>query len=362
MLWSRQNVKGAYDPKIIVKKPILVLPFLFIFLTGCPLSINSSNDPQGSPQGNVTQQEKDVSGKLALALGGSVTGSDELTFPSELRLTDLQNNDSDLFSLKTLGGADSFASGNGAQVVPLKVGIGYVTPVTAGRSLDPLQVTIPPQELIQILVGEARGELAREATLNNGQVKSSSVSLTGDAVGAVIRNRINLINQSMNPGLFLADAPLYEKDPPLSQYQAVIQAKATVYQFSPVDPQDLSYPYYQAAAARSLLGKTVLMAYDQAVLTAADIFNGGTKDSTNGAFGYYSPTKAQYDALKEALTTQTLTMPQGVGTSDANFPALAPVQVLILSGIASSSDNPILPSFVFVRSRNNLDPAVTDQP
>lgn len=342
---------------------LLLLPFLLIGLGCPPFSTDSSGDPQASPQGNATQQEKDVSGKLALAVGGNMTGSDQITFPSELRLTDLQNNDSDLFSLKPLDGEDSFASGNGGEVVPLKVGIGYVTPMTVARSLDPIQITIPPQELVQILMGEARGELDREATLSDGQVKSSSVSLTGDAVGAVIRNRINLINQSMNPRLFLADSTLYEKDPPLSYYQAVIQANnGTVYQFSPVAPQDPSYPYYQAAAARSLLGRTLLTAYDQAVLTAADIFNGGTKDATNGAFGYYSPTKAQYDALKEALTTQTTTMPQGTGTSDANFPALAPVQVLILSGIASSSDNPIIPSFVFVRSRNNLDPAVTDQP
>ena len=79
-------------------------------------------------------------------------------------------------------------------------------------------------------------------------------------------------------------------------------------------------------------------------------------------FGFYSPSEEEYDALREALETEVRDLPAGGGVSDGRFPSLAPLQVLILPDVASSADNDDVPSFVFVRSRNDLDPAVTDEP
>lgn len=298
-----------------------------------------------------------------MAIGGTAEGTDEIVIEESLQLLDFLNEDPELFSLDQREGFESYTAGQGARIIPQRVGIGYVTPVVSGRSWDPIEITIPPQKLIQILVGEARGELDREATLEDDQVKSSSVSVTGDAVGAVVRNRIDLINETAEPGLFGADPVAYESDPPLSYYEAVIEANdGFVYQFSPVDPEDVSNPYYLAAEDRDDLGESALTAYDQAVLTAAGIFNEDTEDPTGGAFGFFSPTEAEYDLLREALEGGTLEMPEGTGTSDENFPSLAPVQVLILDEAAPSADKDGVPSFVFVRSRNRLDPAVTDEP
>lgn len=338
------------------------IPLLLWILAGTAAC--SFWDPLGIVSGSeVTRREKDVSGKLALSLGGMAEGSDEVVLGEGLQVLDLQNNDPDLFSLTVRDGFDSYTEGNGGKVVPQRVGIGYVTPVVSGQTVDPVQVTIPPQKLVQILIGEARGEIDREATTEDDQVKPSSVSVTGDAVAAVIRNRIALINETGSPSLFVADQSLYESDPPLSSYEAVIEATSGgVYQFSPVDPSDPGNEFYLAAENRSDLEEDLRNAYDQAILTAADIFNGDTTDPTGGAFGFYSPTKEEYEALQEALESGTLNFPSGAGTSEANFPALAPLQVLLLVEIAPSSSDGDIPSFVFIRSRDFIDPAVTDRP
>ena len=336
------------------------LLILLPFLVGCPFF---SNPFPGGDDDGVTRREQNVSGKLAVALGGMAPGGDEIVLAAEFRLLDLRNEDPDLFSLEPREGFSNFAAGNGAKVVPQRVGIGYVTPIVSGRTLDPIEVVIPPQKLVQILIGEARGELDREATLESGEVKNTSVSVTGDAVAAVIRNRISLINETASPGLFVADGGTYETDPPLSYYEAVIEANdGFVYQFSPVDPGDPSNEAYLDAAERDDLDETLWVAYDQSVLTAAYVFNGDTEDPTKEAFAFYSPTPAEYEALSEALSGGTLDFPAGAGTSDANFPALAPIQVLVLDEVAPSVADTNVPSFVFVRSRNAIDPAVTNVP
>ncbi len=347
-------------------KNCCVFSLVFLFLggnAGCPDSGGTGGSSNSGSSGTVTHRETNVSGKLAVALGGTAPGADEIVISEVFTTLDLQNNDPDLFDLKPRSGSLTFAGGKGARVIPLKSGIGYVTPVVNGRSESPIEVTIPPQSLIQILIGEARGELAREATRDGSSVKATSVSVTGDAVGAVIRNRINLINAEDSPSLFSAKAEDYTRDPPVSSYDAVIEAnEGTVFQFSPVEPGDPSHGAYLDAALRSDVDQSLLISYDQAVITAAAVFNGDTKDPTSGAFAFYSPTSAENEVLKEALQSGTQDLPQGAGTSDANFPALAPVQVLLLTEIAPSTVGGGVPSFVFVRSKKPFDVAVSEEP
>ncbi len=340
--------------------PRVIPLILLIVLSASCFGVDSTTDPEGS----VTQRERNVSDKLALALGGVREGADLISpedSPGEL---DFTTEDSDLLRLTVPNGFGNYLDAEAVQVTPLDVGIGYVTPIVDGLDREPVQVTISPQALIQILIGEARGQLTREASLDReGEVKSSSVSVTGDAVGAVIRNRINLINDTGSPGLFKASPTLYERDPPASYYEAVIEGGDGInFQFSPVDPDDPTHEKYLAAERREDLDDEDQIAYDQAVLTAADIFNGDTEDPTEGAFAFYTPSASQWEVLQEALADGVTELPTGSGTSDARFPSLAPVQVLILSDIASATTTEERPSFVFVRERDSTDPAVIDVP
>ena len=343
---------------------LLVASSLLLTLSGCePLDLVIPGLGQvvggdGSISGAV-HRERDVSGKLFLALGGVMSGYEDMQFEDSAGLVSLLNNDPDLFSLSLINGFSSYEEGQGAHVTPQRVGIGYVTPVTRFTHIAPIEITIPPQKLIQVLVGEARGELVREATLRNGRVASSSVSVTGEALGAVIRNRIDWINEHHSPETFSVDPTAYELDVPLSYYEAVIEAYRDtddLYQFSPVNPQDSNHDSYLSARYRnevSSLGADFLQAYDQAVLSAAAIFNGDASDPTGGSLGYYSPTTDQYRALKEASQSHTLLLPLDGGVSDGDFPALAPLQVILLKDVS--------PAFVFIRSRNPSEAAVVDE-
>jgi len=338
----------------VTHRRAFALPAILIAcaLAGCP-GLTGSDDE------GVTKGEKDVSGKLSVALGGSASDHDTIVVNEPLTTLEFENNDPDLFDLNV--------SGNTARVLPHESGIGYVTPIVDGTARDPVEVTIPPQRLIQILIGEARGELDREATMETktggDTVAPGSVSVTGDAVATTIRNRINLINDGGSPSLFVADATDYESDPPLSYYDAVIEAtNGSVYQFSPVKPGDPSHAVYLDAEAREDVDENLLVAYDQAVLTAAAVFNGDTEDPTGGAFAFYSPTPTQAALIQDGLESGAKDLPSGCGTSDANFPAFAPVQVLVLPEVAPSIAGAGVPAFVFVRARSNLEPAVTDEP
>lgn len=325
----------------------LALAFVLVASSGCPFSDEESENVPNADEG-VTHEERDVSGKLALALGGVADGTDELTVEAGDQILTFENNDPDLFRLDE------------TRVVPLQPGIGYATPLINGHRLNPIQITIPPQKLIQIFLGEARGQIQREATVDaNGRVRPASVSLTADALGAVIRNRIALINRQNRPGLFVVEAADYAENPPVSYYDAVIEAhRDAVYQFSPVEPDDPSHADYLAAEERSTVSRHYLRAYDQAVLTAADIFNGDTEDPTEGAFAFYSPTPVEYAVLEDAAEQGDRELPVGCGASDRNYPALAPIQVLILKNVATFSATSTMPSFVFIRQRSSLEPAV----
>ena len=103
-----------------------------------------------------------------------------------------------------------------------------------------------------------------------------------------------------------------------------------------------------------------LIAYDQAVITAAGVFNGDIVDLTAGAFAFRSPTDAEWDLLAEALSDGADEIPDDSGFTDASFPALAPIQILVHPDVWTYDDG--LPSFVFARERLDGYSAMTNNP
>ncbi|MDO8643771.1 MAG: hypothetical protein Q7S00_02245 [bacterium] len=355
-------------------KKILLILFLS-FSVGCALFDAPAEEEDPGPEGEDTEtaasgaRSKNDSNTLALALGGVGAGMDEINIAGNLNgeAVGFEAADPSLFGFDFITGTSSFTEGAGGRVIPKKVGIGTVWPTIAGQFGTIYTITTSPQSLIQILIGEARGQLTREAAmLDEETINLNSVSPTGDAVGAVIRNRIDLIEDQGSPGLFAANRTLFYSDQPESSYDAVIEGNANgVYQFSPVDPTDPTHEKYLAAAVRDTLvdfEEDLLTPYDQAVLTAADVFNRSLTDPTKGAFGFYSPSASQYDKIQQAFLNQATVLPSGVGTSDAQYPAFKPIQILILPAVATTSSDSDVPSFVFVRGRNSGDPAVTNVP
>jgi len=364
--------------KVSSVKKILFILFSSLFfslsLAGCgdllpfdSLTNDDSNPEDADSPDSSEGVEREVSGKLALALGGVAPGTDVIQTEEDLtgRTLDFQTEDEDLIDFAFVDGYNNYRDARGARVVPLDIGISYAIPVVDSSYRESIEVITPPQKLIQILVGEARGQLAREAVLNEEDfVKLTSVSPTGDALGAVIRNRIQLINEKNAPHLFVVNSEKFYKNPPGSSYEAVIEAgSGGNYQFSPLYPDDAAHLTYLDTARRdNIAADDVFTAYDQAVLTAAYIFSDDSQDTTEGAFAFYSPTTSQYDQLQEALISETTVFPTGAGTSDTQYPAMSPIQVLVLPGIATRSSESSVPSFVFVRKRNNNEPAVTNRP
>ena len=143
----------------------------------------------------------------------------------------------------------------------------------------------------------------------------------------------------------------------------MIEAESNgVYQFSPLDPDDVrNEVYFQAAARADIEEDANLVAYDQAVSAAAFVFSDDTEDPTDGAFGFYSPTAIQYQKVEEALLSETTTLPTGIGTSDAQFPFFAPIQIVILPYVAGRADDETIPAFVFIRERESDEPAVVNE-
>jgi hypothetical protein len=114
------------------------------------------------------------------------------------------------------------------------------------------------------------------------------------------------------------------------------------------------------AEQRKLMSGDELIAYDQAVLTAAGIFNGDTEDTTTGAFAFRSPTPEEWNSIAQAWTIHSYDLPSGAGWSDASFPAFAPIQILIHPDVWTYDDG--RPSFVFARMRTSTDAAVSNAP
>lgn len=334
---------------------------LLISLTGCvnPLSWIYKNDGDGNT--------RDVEDIFPLALGGVAPGWDIVSVDDDVSFEQLRftTDETRILHFEIPDGFSSFEEARSAKLVPISVGTanGEIDAIEEGEAdlVREFMTITPPQELIQILIGEARGQLAREAILDeNGVLEPGSISRTGEAVAAVIRNRVEKILVTGAPALFAVEGALFDSDPPASEYEAVIEAEANdIFQFSPVDPDDINHDIYLYARERTNFDEEALQhAYDQATTTAAFVFSEEIDDPTGGAFGFYSPTEMQYNALEAAFLSETTNLPENVGTSDAEFPAFAPIQILILSDIATRNEWSDIPSFVFIRSRMASEPAV----
>lgn len=302
--------------------------------------------------------------KFSLAIGGVAPGRDELVIYDEsgqvMDLSSRQLNcltDKNILHFEPRPDNDTYAEGSGMLIVPTEAGVATLTCLIDGVPLsDTYEVTISPQNLIQILLAEAGTQLKEEATVDDKVVQLESVSPTGNAIASVIRNRINLIEANGQPSLFSVDESAFDSNPDVSYYDAVISAPG---QFSPTDPTDPGYQIFTDSADRNFLEKDWRTTYDQAVLTAAGVYNDDTNDPAGGAFAFLSPTLEQWLVISEALASGTLDMPEASGVSDDNFPAFAPLQILVLNGTWTYEDG--RPAFIFMRHRTADKPAVTNQ-
>lgn len=301
-----------------------------------------------------------------IALGGVAPGRDELVLTDDSgNLTNLSGSslrfksDTDMVGFLPRPGYDDFASGSGALIVPQKPGFAVATYYIDGiLQGDQFLIIVPPQSLIQIMVAEAGAQLTSEAEVNSDfHVELTSESPTANGVGSVTRNRISLILPGLNFSLFGVNELEWFFAPPSSYFDAVITAKTGgVYQYSPVDPDNETYDTYTDAEARGFLDPSYHRAYDQAVITAAGIFSDTIGDTTNGSFGFFSPTEDEWKKILLAYNNSMINLPNGCGRSNDDFPSLDPIQLVIINDIWTYSDG--RPSFVFIRSRESNDYAV----
>ncbi len=302
---------------------------------------------------------------FSLAVGGVAPGRAELVlFDDEGRAMDLSKRqiycltDKNIIHFEPRPGNSTYAEGSGVLIVPTEAGTAKVTCFLDGAPLeDTYAVTVSPQNLIQILMAEAGTQLKDEAAMDDDIVRLESISPTGNAIAAVIRNRINLIEANDAPALFSVDAAAFEADPDVSYYDSVIMAPG---QFSPTNSADTGNEIFTDAADRNFIEKEWRAAYDQAVLTAAGVYNQSTTDPTGNAFAFLSPTAEQWLVINEALASGTLELPANCGVTDDNFPEFAPLQIFVLYGTWTYDD--LRPAFVFVRNRTADRPAVTNLP
>lgn len=349
--------------------------FLGLLLVGCggvkdyftkPFTdlFSSGGDDSSSTVGpSVTNSPVvEPTARFALAMGGVAPGRDQLELSGILG-SNLQFKATEgIVGFLPLAGKPTFIEGPGAQIIPQQEGT-----TTFNYTVDDVQsvvvysVTIPPQSLIQILIGEARGQIAKDVTLSSGAVALTSHSTTAEALASVVRNRMKRIDAESNPGLFDVDPVKYNVGGDPAKYNAIIEATQNgVYQFSPVDPSDPSHSVFTNSSARSFLDSTMFAAYDQSVLSAAGIFDGSLDDPTGGAFGFRTPTVDEALCLDLAAMTPSPVLPTSCDDPDARFPALAPIQILIHPQVPRLSDN--RPAFIFYRSRVITEPAVTTHP
>lgn len=303
-------------------------------------------------------------------LGGVAAGRDELViYDASGAIKDFTGRsltiqaDNQNIELAVRPGFANLTEGSGALIVPKKVGTTIITYAIDGvTQSDRYKVVIPPQSLVQILLGEARGQMYSEAEVIDGHVTLTSESATGDAVGSVVRNRVLLTEGNEPLTTFIVDEAEWNAGLASSHWDAVINARTNdAYQFSPVDPNNSSYAFFKASELRSnLTDAASLIAYDQAVLTAGHLFSNDTADPTIGAFAFRTPTLEQSLCLTGAMAIHSIIMPSECGWTDDDFPSFAPIQVLILPSVTLLEDE--RPSFIFVRSRDLLEPAVTNTP
>ncbi len=355
---------------------LLILALCITFLSGCYNPFSNfldlfDGDGDGNDDRNASPDRViEATDQFALAIGGVASGRDELVIyndAGDIRSFDGQTlvctAEDNIVHIGTRPGYTTAAEGSGVLLTAIEPGVTAVHCTVDDAALSAVyEITIPPQSLIQILVAEGALPIAEEAELDEEYededvVMLDSVSPTASALGAVIRNRIDRINMNDDPGLFNADEEDYDADAPASYYDAVIYAED---QFEPTDRENAAYEIFSDAQDRNFLEDDWRIAYDQAVITAAGIFNRDIADPTTGAFGFRSPTEGEWSVIQEGLWTHTLETPDGAGFSDASFPSLAPIQLLILPDAYTYEDG--RPAFVYARKRTSSDFAVTNQP
>lgn len=308
--------------------------------------------------------------KFAVAIGGVASGRDELVLHDEygnirhfvgdpLSCTP---SDEEVLRLEPRPDFETASAGSGVRIVALKPGVVSITCVVGDIELDDIyEVTVPPQSLVQILVAEAGEQLADEAELDDDYqdpvVMLTSESPTASALASVIRNRIELINSDDDPGLFDVEEDEYDGDPPASYYDAVISADD---QFSPSALTDPSHGIYADAADRDKMYGDWTIAYDQAVIAAAGVFNGDIADTTGVSFAFRSPTGEEWDLLTAEWSGSNDSIPEDSGFTDGSFPNLSPIQILIHPDVWTYDDG--RPAFVFARTRGGGDSAITNTP
>lgn len=176
-------------------------------------------------------------------------------------------------------------------------------------------VTVPPQELIQVLIGEGQGQ--------------SETALRG--VGVVVRNRVG--------------NPLFRQN----TYSAVI--------FAPSQFASTGAARFSQASKRSTAQSQ--SAYDLATKVASEIFDGREHATLGNVLAFGSPNflpQPQRDQdlrkLQDALNRCPKVSAKSLGFDKRWYPLLGfDDQAVIVDGIARES-------FVFVRQRNSNDCAV----
>lgn len=348
---------------------VLTAIVICIFVSGCSKIFQNpfagDDDDDGRPSA-LPSRVIEPTAKFSVAIGGVAPGRDELVIYDNLEnVRDFSGRtlecapDDPIVILRPRPDFDSLAAGSGAQLVATDAGVTAIRCTVDGEEMEnSWEVTVPPQYLIQILLAEAGAQIADEAELgDDNNVTLGSQSKTANALGAAIRNRINFINMYDNPELFAADARRYDIEPPASYYDEVIMAPG---QFSPTSPQDMTHDIFENAQDRNFLDEEWLTAYDQAVLTAAGIFNGDIADSTGGSFAFRSPDEEEWRLIATAWTLRYLAIPENSGFTDASFPTLAPIQILIHPDVWTYTDG--RPAFVFARQRQPENSVIVNTP
>lgn len=357
---------------------LILLILITIVFSGCSSVLDnllknpfSGGDDDDTPSA-IPNRVTEPTAKYSIAVGGVAPGKDELIiYDSNKNVRDFSGQtlecaaDDPIVLLKNRTGYDSVAAGSGVSMIATEAGVTAIRCSANGTELEEVyEITIPPQSLIQILVAEASEQLVSEAKTEKTEdeedtelVSQDSVSPTANALGSVIRNRISRINIDGEHELFSVDPKDYDLNPPVSYYDAVIMADG---QFSPTNSADPSAKIFNNAQDRNFLEGDLVTAYDQAVLTASGIFNGDIIDNTGNAFAFLSPSESEWWPIAEALGLYYLTIPANAGVSDANFPTLAPIQILVHPDVWRYSD--ARPSFIFIRKRTLTDLAVVNKP
>lgn len=379
MVSMRTLFKARSDRKFSPPVLFFVIISLF-FTTSCSQMLwpwnklweNNNKGGGGETTENYSPTTPAIEGAktYSIALGGVAPGRDELVIVDETgEIVDFGETeltfevDNDVVGLLARSGFDTFSSGSGAEIVPQKVGQAIINYYIDGAiQEDEFLVIVPPQSLIQMMIAEGSTQLTAEADIGeDSHVLLTSTSETANAIAWVTRNRVDIIGETDNHSLFAVDEDAWDADPTGSYYDAVITASnGGIYQYSPVDPTNPTNDVYADAEARSFLEPNYHRAYDQAVLTAAQVYAGITTDPTGEAFGFFSPTPDQWEEIERVYQYNLIHLTNGCGMDDSDFPAFAPIQILVHPAVWMYPDG--RPSFVFIREKDPLDYAVVKTP